>query len=234
VNVDAPEVTNAVVEALNRYEVARVVLQRSEADLHEPHRPRFRAAYARAARLLGAAGAARISPEGALVELGRPHWTLLDWTRAALLCRALANQVPAGRPALVLTLFEGGEIGEQESLLRTLALLPGGGEFLETALLACRTNALRIFEAIACENAYPQTFFPEPAFNQMVLKTVFLEISVSRIEGLTHRSTPELARMARAYASERSAAGRPVPEDIDIITRAAAADGGTGRGAPTR
>jgi len=234
VNVDTAEVTNAVVEALNRYEVARAVLRRSEADLHEPHRPRFRAAYARAARLLGPAGLARISLEGTLAELGRPHWTLLDWTRAALLCRALANQPPAGRPALVLSLFEGGEIGEQESLLRTLALLPDGGAFLETAMLACRTNAVRIFEAMACENVYPQSFFPEPAFNQMVLKTVFLEIPVSRIEGLTHRSTPELARMARAYASERAAAGRPVPEDIDIIIGAAAADGGISRGAPTR
>ena len=32
------------------------------------------------------------------------------------------------------------------------------------------------------------------------------------------RITPELVRMAEDYAAERRAAGRPVPEDIELIT----------------
>jgi hypothetical protein len=131
--------------------------------------------------------------------------------------RAFTNLPVAGQPALIERLFASGEIGEQESLLRTLSLLPEPARFVETALAACRTNARRVFDAIACDNAFPAVFFSELAFNQMVLKAVFIEAPVARIEGLVARRTPELVRMARDYASERSAAGRPVPEDIALI-----------------
>jgi hypothetical protein len=53
----------------------------------------------------------------------------------------------------------------------------------------------------------------------MVLKAIFIEVPVSRIEGLAQRRGPELERMARDYASERRAAGRPVPSDIDLVLR---------------
>ena len=115
--------------------------------------------------------------------------------------------------------IESGEIGEQESLLRTLSLLPDPARFTETGVGACRTNARRVFDAIACDNPFPAEFFAELAFNQMVLKAVFVEAPVARIEGLAARRTPELLRMARDYASERTAAGRPVPDDIALILR---------------
>jgi hypothetical protein len=41
-------------------------------------------------------------------------------------------------------------------------------------------------------------------------------VPVSRILGLERRKTPELRRMAADYASERRAAGRPVPADIHL------------------
>ena len=48
---------------------------------------------------------------------------------------------------------------------------------------------------------------PEPNFNQMVLKALFTDVRLERIVGLDGRLTPELSRMAAAYASERRAAG---------------------------
>jgi hypothetical protein len=74
-----------------------------------------------------------------------------------------------------------------------------------------------VFEAIAAENPYPATHFPDPNLNQMELKAVFVEVAVDRIQGLDERITPELARMAEDYAAERRAAGRPVPADVDHI-----------------
>ena len=53
----------------------------------------------------------------------------------------------------------------------------------------------------------------------MVLKAIFIEIPVARIEGLADRLTPELAQMASAYGRERRAAGRPVPSDVEYIVR---------------
>jgi hypothetical protein len=183
----------------------------------EPESVAFRAMFASVARRLGPAASAPLSSAPALGDVVRAHWTLTDWIRAALLARALASVAPEARAAHVQTLFEAGEIGEQESILRTLELLPEPGRFADTALLGCRTNARRVFEAIACDNAYPERHFAEPPFNQMVLKAIFIEVPVARIEGLERRNGPELARMARDYASERRAAGRPVPSDVDRV-----------------
>jgi hypothetical protein len=177
----------------------------------------FRAMFASVARRLGsAAGESPVRPPE-VSELARPHFTLTDWLRAALLCRALASVALERQPALVQGLFEAGEIGEQESILRTLSLLPEPMRFVETGLLGCRTNARRVFEAIACDNAYPERYFSELSYNQMVLKAIFIEVPVARIEGLSRRNGAELVRMARDYASERRAAGRPVPADIDLL-----------------
>ena len=72
-------------------------------------------------------------------------------------------------------------------------------------------------EAIACENPFPARHFEELAFNQLVMKSLFNGISLSRIEGLPARRSAELLRMVAAYASERRAAGRVVPEDVSYL-----------------
>lgn len=191
--------------------------ERGSAYATEPLSPGFRAAYAGAARRLGSAAALspKLPPE--LGPLGRSHFCLLDWVRAALLGLALSNAQPQEREPIVRFLFERGELGEQVSLLRTLSLMPDAERYVEVALLAVRTNAHRVFEAIACENPYPRTFFSDPSFNQMVLKALFYEVPVKRIEGLRQRSTPELVRMVEAYRSERRAAGRSIPADVDFV-----------------
>jgi hypothetical protein len=177
----------------------------------------FRAMFASVARRLGRGAELTPSYAPAFAEAARSHWTLTDWMRAAMLARALGAVRPREQAAALQKLFETGELGEQESILRTLALWPDPARFIEIGLLGCRTNARRVFEAIACDNAYPERHFPELAFNQMVLKAIFIEVPVARIEGLERRNGPELARMARGYASERRAAGRPVPSDIALI-----------------
>ena len=202
-------------EAVLRASEAAAFYERGLELAASPESVGFRAFYASVSRRLGgAAGQGVTAPQG-LAALARPHHTLTDWARLALLVRALEHA--GDPPALVLRLLEGGEIGEQESLLRTLSLLPEPARFLEAGLAACRTNARRVFDAIACDNPYPAAHFPELSFRQMVLKAVFVEAPVARIEGLAERRTPELVRMAEDYASERRAAGRRVPADIALI-----------------
>jgi len=64
--------------------------------------------------------------------------------------------------------------------------------------------------------------FPALNFNQAVMKAIFNGVSVRRIEQLERRITPELSRMAAGYASERRAAGRPVPQDAEFLSQYAA------------
>jgi hypothetical protein len=100
-----------------------------------------------------------------------------------------------------------------------LPLLPDPARFVDVGAGACRTSVQSVFEGICCENPYPAAHFPPLNFNQMVLKALFTEASLDRIVGLAARITPELARMAGDYASERRAAGRSVPSDIERLLR---------------
>jgi hypothetical protein len=182
---------------------------------------RFRAVFAGVQRRLGdfvlelrPDDISRLQQAG-LVEPAR--WRLDTFARAALLIRAL-QLLPAGQHAgFVRAVYLRGDFSEQVTVLKVLMLLPDPGRFVATAVDACRTNVRDVFEAIACENRYPATYFPEPNFNQLVVKAFFIGIAVSRIAGLEQRKTPELRRMAEDYASERRAAGRSVPADLDLV-----------------
>jgi hypothetical protein len=193
--------------------------ERAQTDLPQPESIGFRALFASVPRRLGGSAETRFGPAPELGASQRPHWTLTDCVRAYLTLSGLEQLPTAAQPGFVLQLFEGGEMGEQVSVLRTLSLLPEPARFVETGFQACRTNAVVVFEAMVCENPFVAEHFPALNFNQAVLKAVFLGVSVARIEGLSARITPELKRMAAGYASERRAAGRSVPADIDYITQ---------------
>ncbi len=143
------------------------------------------------------------------------NWGLDEAARAVILL-AVAGSDPERFPEVALQCYELGDSREQESWLRGLSVLPEGHYFLATAIDSCRTNIIPIFEAIACENPYPSVHFPELNFNQMVLKCLFNRIALSRIIGLQSRLNAELSRMADHYGRELTAAGRPVPNDIDL------------------
>lgn len=150
-------------------------------------------------------------------DIGFARWEREDAARALLLI-AHRNRGCTGDAFVTdaLECFEQGDAREQQSWLRAIALWPEAKAFLPQAIDACRTNIVPVFEALACENPYPSTFFPERNFNQVVLKAMFNSIALSRIVGLPARLNPELSRMARDYAAERTAAGRTVPADINL------------------
>ncbi len=71
-----------------------------------------------------------------------------------------------------------------------------------------------VFEAIACHNPYPSDYFDQAAWNQMVVKAVFVGTSIKNIAGIAERANPDLRQMLRDLISERQAAGRAVPTDV--------------------
>ncbi len=143
--------------------------------------------------------------------------------RVALLLRAQERLEPEGYEALVAACYRSGDNGERQAVLKTLPLLHHPERFLALARDACRTHVQPVFEAIACENPYPAAYFPESAFNQLVLKAVFTGVPLARVVGLERRHNSELARMAADYASERRAAGRDVPTDLTLLSPGASA-----------
>lgn len=114
-------------------------------------------------------------------------------------------------------LFSHGDIDERRAILRALPRLRDPARFLPLAVEACRTSVIPVFEAIACDNAFPAAHFSDASFNQMVLKAVFVGVPLARVVGLDARRSPELARMAHDYAAERRAAGRTIPDDLSLL-----------------
>ena len=178
-------------------------------------------AYSKLARMLGnnrlEFALQEIASENAarfLAFQGRP---LHEFGRAALVLFALERLPAEEHVEFIDELFMRGDSREQEALLRALSMLPNPGRFLATAVEACRANVQTVFEAIACENPYPGCYFPESNFDQLVLKAIFTGVSLQRIVGLSDRITPSLKSMASDHIKERTAAGRPVHEDIALI-----------------
>jgi len=182
---------------------------------------RFRAAFAGAGRRLGGS-MPDLSPDemARLREAGLvapERWPIDQFARAALLLRAMET-LPADRHAgFAREVYLRGDYREQAAVLQALMLLPDAGRFAAMAVDACRTNVRDVFEAIACENRYPAAHFADANFNQLVLKAFFIGVPVARIAGLEDRKTAELRRMAADYASERRAAARSVPADLDLV-----------------
>jgi hypothetical protein len=144
-------------------------------------------------------------------------WGADELGRTLLLQGALEARLYEAHAPLVNELYSTGDLRERQAVLRALPHLPDAERFEAIAVEAVRNHAVPIVEAIACENPYPSLYFTDEAFNQLVLKCLFCEISLRRVQGLARRVTPELRRMVEAYANERRAAGRPVPEDAALI-----------------
>jgi len=185
-------------------------------------RDAFAGAFTLSARRVGKALLALSGEELTRLQGSGVTWTLTGWgvdelSRSMLLLRAAAALPPREFETLVEECYGRGDSRERQAVLRSLALLPAADRFLALAVDACRTSIQPLFEAIACENPYPAAHFPELNFNQMVLKALFTGVALRRILGLEGRITTELRRMAADYASERRAAARSVPPDIDYV-----------------
>lgn len=180
---------------------------------------RFPASFAAAGRRIGRA---RIGEAAAakLAVLGLP-WAAASGAdecgRGALVLAALEARDAGEHVPMIRDLLRRGELRERQAVLRVLAGTPQPARFAELAIDAHRSNAQSVFESLALDNAYPARYFADPPYFQMVLKAIFVGAPLARVVGLAERTTDELVRMVQAYASERRAAGRTVPTDVDLI-----------------
>ncbi len=106
------------------------------------------------------------------------------------------------------------DVGELVAFYRGLPLYPDQPYYVLRAAEGIRTNMKAVFEAVAHRNPYPSEQLSEPAWNQMVLKTLFIDSTLHSIAGLERRANPTLARMLCDYAHERWAAGRPISPEL--------------------
>ena len=155
--------------------------------------------------------------ELAAATASRPGWDPRDWTldqaaRVRLLLASTADGAVLSRR--LDTLCSAADVGELVAFYRGLPLYPDPPRHALRAAEGVRSNMRVVFEAVAHRNPYPAEHFAEPAWNQMVLKALFVGSTLEPIAGLDARRNPALAHMLCDYAHERWAARRAVSHEL--------------------
>lgn len=148
----------------------------------------------------------------------RPGWDPSGWScdqaaRVAMVLALPSSDAEAWRGTLEKT-FRSADLGETVALYQALPLMPHPEAVLSRAAEGVRSNIRAVFESIAHRNPYPAERFSGEAWNQMVLKALFIGSRLAPIQRLDERANPDLMSMLVDYAHERWAAGRPVSPEL--------------------
>ncbi len=141
------------------------------------------------------------------------NWTT-DQAARILMLLMLPHDDVAAYTKTLNQLFTTADVGELTALYLALPLLPHPEALRSQASEGVRTNMGVVFNALALDNPYPGDYMDEPAWNQLVLKAVFVGSPLHRMVRLDERANATLARILRDFAHERWAAGRPVSPEI--------------------
>lgn len=141
--------------------------------------------------------------------------TGLSIDQAARIALLLASyRDDTGFAATIEDLARTADLQELLALYRGLAVFPAAPLLQARAREGVRSGIRPVFEAIAHRNPYPRVWFDELAWNQMVLKALFMGSALAPIQGLDERANPDLATTLVDYAQERWAASRQVPPEL--------------------
>ncbi|MDX1543706.1 MAG: EboA domain-containing protein [Christiangramia sp.] len=141
------------------------------------------------------------------------YWNLLQGVRTYLLL-LVPSMDPEEYKNIFNKLQETADLDEQVTLYSALPILPYPNAFIKQTAEGIRTNITHVFDAIALNNPFPAKYLDEPAWNQMVLKAVFMQRPLYRIYGADERVNPDLAGMLIDFAHERWAANRMVLPEL--------------------
>ncbi len=168
-----------------------------------------------------------VSEQREAFELHR-GWDLGEWTRDQAARGAILLSLPQGPRTVevILSLFQTADMGEHLALARSLFLLPDATALLHIGREGVRSNMRNVFEAISQRNPYPAEHFDDIAWNQMVVKCLFMGLPLRAIYDLDRRNNADLNRILIDLAHERRAAKRTLsPEVLRFIGPFANEDG---------
>lgn len=179
---------------------------------------RLSIAVAGARRKMGRADLEPFPEDLAAARRGCPGWQpqLLSVDEAARILLLLSSRGPdgAGFASTIERLCTTASVEEHVAYLKGFAIFPDGQRLVPAARNAVRSSTSAIFEAIASNNSYPFFNFDTDAWNQMVVKCVFVGVAMETIYGLNDMRNPELIQMLADLVTERRLAGRPLPEAV--------------------
>lgn len=148
----------------------------------------------------------------------RKNWKPVKWSADQLgRVYLLLNFAENGKEEFlekIEKIFVTSDLGEAVALYKGLPLYPYPQNFKNRAAEGVRSNITTVFNAVAHHNPYPAEYLDEGAWNQIVLKALFVESALYKIVGLDERTNKTLAKMLVEYAHERWSAGREVSPEL--------------------
>ncbi|MEV6595050.1 EboA domain-containing protein [Streptomyces acidicola] len=128
--------------------------------------------------------------------------------------RILILRVARADADTLTRVYRQGTAAERRAVLHALPHLVPGPDAVTIVEDALRTNDTRLVAAAL--GPYAARHLDAHNWRHGVLKCLFTGVPVDEVADLAHRARAdaELARMLSDYADERTAAGRPVPEDL--------------------
>ena len=140
-------------------------------------------------------------------------WTIPQAARVLTIC-SYPFQDEQSFVKIMDQLFSAAEVTELVALYSALPVLPYPEALKARASEGVRTNMSVVFDAVVLNNPYPSEYLEEGAWNQMVLKALFMGRPMYQIYGLEHRSNLSLSKMISDFAHERWVAGRPTSPEM--------------------
>jgi len=153
----------------------------------------------------------------AAADQARPGWQPIGWSvdQAARLVIMLSATPDAAEFSRRLDqLCVTADVRELIAFCRGLPLYPDQPRYHARAGEGLRTNIKAVFEGVAHHNPYPVEQLDENAWNQMVLKAIFVGAPLDPIQGLDGRRNVDLAQKLVDYAHERWAASRAITPEL--------------------
>jgi hypothetical protein len=136
-------------------------------------------------------------------------WDQLQTARTYLLLHYPSADKTAWMKS-IRQLFETADMHELKSLYAALPLMPFQEHLVTRAIEGLRTNITLVFDAVALNNPFPAERLHEEAWNQMVVKAIFMQRPLFQILDVDRRANESLAHTLIDFAHERWAAGRSV------------------------
>ena len=173
-------------------------------------------AFALVPRKVGKAPLALNADDRSAAHAARVNWQPSDLRcdQAARLLLILDSDDEAVITTRVDRIANTADTAERITIARGLPLFPQPERHLARATEALRTSIDDLFLSVAHANPYPSEHFNHDAWNQMVLKALFVGAPLAPIIGLDQRANPALARMLSDYAAERKAASRSISPEL--------------------
>ncbi|MBS0202439.1 MAG: EboA domain-containing protein [Planctomycetes bacterium] len=169
-------------------------------------------------RKVGKADLALTESEREAAESVRSGWNPSQWSLDQLVRTYFVLNFPVQDvDAYVKTLdlmFSTGEVGELVALYQVLPLLPNPSAHVLRAAEGIRNNIKAVFCAVAQNNPFPSEQFSDDQWNQLILKCLFIGVSLRSVVGVDERANAPLMSMLVDFAHERRAAHRPIPAEL--------------------